>query len=190
MWTSPTPATTPAADTYPPPSWHTDTAELAHRHLRAARPRTAGDPHATKRWRAARGAVTMVNVTECESMVACVRRAAASDVTVLGELRAEMFRAMGTAGVQHPGWRRSAQDWFGAHHDNPQGVPRGRAHARRRGHGQVASAAVPHWARSTGVARAELMATGDGLTLYEAAGFTATRYPAMRATLSAAPDHP
>ena len=27
------------------------------------------------------------------------------------------------------------------------------------------------------------MATGDGLTLYEAAGFTATRFPAMRASL-------
>ena len=55
--------------------------------------------------------------------------------------------------------------------------------ARRQGHGQAAFTAVLDWARSTGAARAELMATGDGLTLYEAAGFTATRFPAMRASL-------
>lgn len=62
--------------------------------------------------------------------------------------------------------------------------------ARRKGRGQVAFAAVLDWARSTGVAQAELMATGDGLTMYEAAGFVAARYPAMRASLSAATDHP
>lgn len=27
---------------------------------------------------------------------------------------------MGTSGVEHPGWRRSAQEWFGAHLDDPQ----------------------------------------------------------------------
>lgn len=54
----------------------------------------------------------------------------------------------------------------------------------------MAFAAVLDWARSTGVAQAELMATGDGLTMYEAAGFVAARYPAMRASLSAATDHP
>lgn len=169
----------------------------------------------------------MVCMAECESTVVCVRRAVASDVAALVELRSEMFRAMGTSGVEHPGWRRSAQDWFRAHLDDPRvcivvvqvgsrvvstamaairdgvpspGCPDGgdvlisnvctRPQARRQGHGEVTFAAVLDWARSTGVARAELMATGDGLTMYEAAGFAAARYPAMRVSLSAAPAGP
>lgn len=60
--------------------------------------------------------------------------------------------------------------------------------ARRQGHGQVAFAAVLEWAHSTGVPRAELMATSGGQAMYEAAGFAVTIYPAMRAPLSAAQD--
>lgn len=56
--------------------------------------------------------------------------------------------------------------------------------ARRRGHGRAAFTAVLAWARSTGVPRAELMATGDGQGMYEAEGFTSTVFPAMRASLS------
>lgn len=58
--------------------------------------------------------------------------------------------------------------------------------ARGQGHGQAAFAAVLEWANSTGVPRAELMATTDGQAMYEAAGFAVTRYPAMRAPLSTA----
>lgn len=55
--------------------------------------------------------------------------------------------------------------------------------ARRQGHAGAALGAVMDWARSTGVPRAELMATGDGISLYRNAGFVPTRYPAMRAPL-------
>lgn len=61
---------------------------------------------------------------------------------------------------------------------------------RRQGYGQLAFTAVLDWARSTGACWAELVATGDGVTMYESAGFVATRYPAMRASLSVAPDGP
>ncbi|WP_222432293.1 GNAT family N-acetyltransferase [Leekyejoonella antrihumi] len=138
----------------------------------------------------------------------------------LVELRAEMFRAMGTADVDNSGWRRSAQDWFRGHVESAAvhivvvevearvvstamatirdsapspSCPAGGdvlisnvctlPAARRRGHGQLAFTAVLAWARSTGVARAELMATGEGRAMYESAGFTATAHPAMRMPL-------
>lgn len=73
------------------------------------------------------------------------------------------------------------------------GVPAGRdvlvsnvctsASHRGRGHGRAAFEAVMAWAASTGVGRAELMATDDGRSLYERAGFTPTAHPALRATL-------
>lgn len=169
----------------------------------------------------------MVCMAKCELAVVCVRRAVTSDVPALVELRSEMFRAMGTSGVDHSEWRRAAQDWFRAHLDDAQvcivvveigprvvstamaavraGVPSPDCpggddilisnvctfpEARRQGYGQVAFTALLDWARSTGAARAELMATGDGLTVYEASGFVATRYPAMRVSLSVAPDGP
>ena len=53
--------------------------------------------------------------------------------------------------------------------------------ARRRGYARAAFEAVLAWARSTGIARLELMATGDGQQLYRGAGFAVTRFPAMRA---------
>ena len=55
--------------------------------------------------------------------------------------------------------------------------------ARGRGHGRRAFEAVLEWARATGVARAELMATEAGRRMYERAGFAPTRFPAMRAAL-------
>lgn len=55
---------------------------------------------------------------------------------------------------------------------------------RGRGFGQQAFEAVMEWARGTGVARAELMATGAGRSMYERAGFIETSYPAMRVTLT------
>ncbi|GAB3713848.1 hypothetical protein GCM10028815_30690 [Mariniluteicoccus flavus] len=73
------------------------------------------------------------------------------------------------------------------------GVPDGRdvlisnvctfADHRGRGHGRRAFEAVLEWARSTGVARAELMATADGRAMYERAGFRVESSPAMRARL-------
>ncbi len=39
------------------------------------------------------------------------------------------------------------------------------------------------WARSTGVTRVELYATADGRPMYEAAGFTESRCPAMRCSI-------
>lgn len=55
--------------------------------------------------------------------------------------------------------------------------------ARGRGHGSRALDAVMRWARSTGVGRAELMATDEGRAMYERAGFTPVSFPAMRARL-------
>ncbi len=55
--------------------------------------------------------------------------------------------------------------------------------ARRQGFAREAFEAVMRWAGSTGIGRAELMATGDGQAMYESAGFTVTAHPAMRATL-------
>ncbi len=55
--------------------------------------------------------------------------------------------------------------------------------ARRQGHARAAFEAVMGWARSTGIRRAELMATGEGRSMYCAAGFAATAHPAMRASL-------
>lgn len=54
---------------------------------------------------------------------------------------------------------------------------------RGRGHARAAFGAVMDWARRTGVGRAELMATGEGRTMYEAAGFRESTFPAMRASL-------
>ncbi|TYL55232.1 GNAT family N-acetyltransferase [Nocardioides sp. BGMRC 2183] len=51
------------------------------------------------------------------------------------------------------------------------------------GFGSAALEAVMAWARSTGVGRAELMATEVGRGLYERAGFVETTFPAMRAVL-------
>lgn len=153
--------------------------------------------------------------------MAQVRRATASDLPVLVELRSEMFRAMGTPGVDDSRWRSSARDWFREHLDDARvclvvvevsgrvvstamaairdsapspSCPDGgnilisnvctAPHARRRGHARTAFAAVLEWARSTGVPRAELMATGDGQAMYEAEGCSATASPAMRLSLS------
>lgn len=166
----------------------------------------------------------MGSVMEREVAGRLVRRAVVSDVPALVELRAEMFLAMGSAGVESSEWRKSAQDWFISHLDDARACiviveveqrlvsaamaamrdsapspscPAGGdilvsnvctlPDARRQGHGEVAFTAVLDWARSTGAARAELMATGDGQAMYEAAGFAATRQPAMRAPLSTAP---
>ncbi len=167
----------------------------------------------------------MASVTEREVRGRLVRRAVAADVLALVELRAEMFLAMNTAGVERSDWRTSAQDWFIGHLDDARvcivvvevgsrvvstamaamretapspSCPTGGdilisnvctlPGARRQGHGQVAFAAVLEWAHSTGVPRAELMATSGGQAMYEAAGFAVTIYPAMRAPLSAAQD--
>jgi len=54
---------------------------------------------------------------------------------------------------------------------------------RGHGHGQRAFTAVLDWARASGIRRAELMATTDGQSMYEAAGFTTTKFPAMRALI-------
>nr|WP_279672325.1 GNAT family N-acetyltransferase [Flexivirga meconopsidis] len=54
---------------------------------------------------------------------------------------------------------------------------------RGQGHGQRAFHAALAWARTTGVGRAELMATEGGRRIYESAGFTQTHFPAMRAEL-------
>lgn len=55
---------------------------------------------------------------------------------------------------------------------------------RGHGHGRAAFDHVMAWARRSGVARAELMATASGRGLYERAGFAQTTFPAMRATLT------
>jgi len=55
--------------------------------------------------------------------------------------------------------------------------------ARSQGFGGRAFDAVMEWARATGIARVELMATPSGLGMYERNGFTATAFPAMRAQL-------
>lgn len=54
---------------------------------------------------------------------------------------------------------------------------------RGHGFGQRAFDAALAWARSTGVPRAELMATAAGRGMYERAGFAETSFPAMRADL-------
>lgn len=54
---------------------------------------------------------------------------------------------------------------------------------RGRGFARQVFEAVLDWARATGVARAELMATPEGRGMYERAGFTLTSFPAMRADL-------
>lgn len=56
---------------------------------------------------------------------------------------------------------------------------------RGHGYGRQAFTAVMDWARSTGVARAELLASDDGRAMYERAGFEITHQPAMRTSLSA-----
>lgn len=58
---------------------------------------------------------------------------------------------------------------------------------RGRGHAGAALAEVMRWARATGTARAELMATASGRSLYEREGFAVHGYPAMRATLRPGP---
>ncbi len=60
----------------------------------------------------------MASVTEREVNGRLVRRAVVADVPALVELRAEMFRAMGTADVESSEWRTSAQDWFIGHLDD------------------------------------------------------------------------
>jgi len=56
---------------------------------------------------------------------------------------------------------------------------------RGRGHGRRAFEAVMRWAASTGIGRAELMATEAGQGMYEQTGFTLNKFPAMRADLRA-----
>lgn len=172
--------------------------------------------------------VGMTGPTEGGSAVVNVRPAVSSDAAALVELRTEMFRAIGTSGVDEPGWRAAAQSWFRAHVDDATvfivvvevgsrvvstamaavqvgvpspGSPAGRdvlinnvctlPDARRQGYAQVAFDAVLDWARSSGATRADLMATGDGLNMYEAAGFIARpAATAMRVTLAATAAHP
>jgi GNAT superfamily N-acetyltransferase len=164
----------------------------------------------------------MVFMAESERVARrVVRLARVADVPALVGLRAEMFRAMRTVGVEQDAWRASAANWFAAHVNDPQvcivivlsgqravstamaairdSVPSPTApaggdvlisnvctlpDARGQGHGKAAFAAAMDWARATGLARAELLSTIDGRSMYEAAGFTATAYPAMRAPLS------
>ncbi|ANY07943.1 GNAT family N-acetyltransferase [Pseudonocardia sp. HH130630-07] len=54
---------------------------------------------------------------------------------------------------------------------------------RRRGHARAAFTAVVEWSATTGAGRAELMATAEGHSLYDAAGFRTVTFPAMRAPL-------
>lgn len=56
---------------------------------------------------------------------------------------------------------------------------------RGHGHGRRAFEAVMRWAASTGIGRAELMATEAGQGMYEQTGFTLNKFPAMRADLRA-----
>lgn len=129
-----------------------------------------------------------------------VRPAAAADVEALVTLRGIMFEAMGVA-ADDPRWRAAARRWFVERLADPAyrivvvevrdggdvlvsnvcTLP----DARGQGHGSAAFDAVMAWARETGVARAELMATADGRQLYERAGFCVTAFPAMRADLRA-----
>ena len=148
-----------------------------------------------------------------------VRRATVFDVGALVALRAEMFRATGTA-MTDSRWRSNAHRWFtervkdpiygifvvqagqdvvacamGAVRDaapSPE-VPDGRdvlvsnvctfpAH-RGHGYGKRAFEAVMRWAVSTGIGRAELMATETGRGMYEQTGFVTNRFAAMRADL-------
>jgi hypothetical protein len=150
-----------------------------------------------------------------------VRRATVFDVGALVALRAEMFRATGTA-MTDSRWRSNAHRWFtervkdpiygifvvqagqdvvacamGAVRDaapSPE-VPDGRdvlvsnvctfsAH-RGHGYGKRAFEAVMRWAVSTGIGRAELMATEAGRAMYERTGFVPNRFAAMRADLRA-----
>ncbi|EGD43247.1 acetyltransferase, GNAT family [Nocardioidaceae bacterium Broad-1] len=46
-----------------------------------------------------------------------------------------------------------------------------------RGHGRAAFDAVMEWAQASGVERAELLATVDGRSMYERAGFKETGHP-------------
>ncbi|MDV8023576.1 GNAT family N-acetyltransferase [Rhodococcus sp. IEGM 1330] len=150
-----------------------------------------------------------------------VRRARIGDVDDLVELRAEMFRSMGSVGEDEL-WRAHAFDWFvdrlnnvaygifvvdqsgrvaacamGAVRDAAPSPlsPDGRdvlisnvctaPDLRGKGFGGKAFDAVMDWARQTGIARVELMATPSGRGIYERSGFTANAFPAMRARLSA-----
>ncbi|OZD01872.1 GNAT family N-acetyltransferase [Rhodococcus sp. 06-235-1A] len=150
---------------------------------------------------------------------ATVRRARIGDVDALVELRAEMFRSMGS-NADGQLWRTHAFDWFVARLDDADyGIfvvdhngavvacamgavrdaapsplsPDGRdvlisnvctaPDARGNGFGRGAFEAVMAWARETGIARAELMATPSGLGIYQRNGFTANTFPAMRAQL-------
>lgn len=61
---------------------------------------------------------------------------------------------------------------------------------RGQGHASAALAEVMAWARTTGTARAELMATASGRGLYERVGFLMHAYPAMRAPVSPRADTP
>lgn len=54
---------------------------------------------------------------------------------------------------------------------------------RGQGYGRAVFAVVMDWARMTGVARAELMATAGGQRIYENVGFHPAQHPAMRASL-------
>lgn len=54
---------------------------------------------------------------------------------------------------------------------------------RGQGHGRRAFDAVMDWARSTGIQRAELMATEEGRKMYERSGFAVTPCPSMRTPL-------
>ncbi|WP_222121676.1 GNAT family N-acetyltransferase [Microbacterium sp. BH-3-3-3] len=54
---------------------------------------------------------------------------------------------------------------------------------RGHGYGRTVFDAVMSWARQMGVARVELMATPSGQSIYERAGFSVVRFPAMRASL-------
>lgn len=58
---------------------------------------------------------------------------------------------------------------------------------RGQGHGRRAFDAVMDWARSTGIHRAELMATEDGRKMYERSGFAVTQCPSMRSLIAQTP---
>ncbi|MDI9894289.1 GNAT family N-acetyltransferase [Rhodococcus sp. IEGM 1381] len=152
---------------------------------------------------------------------AMVRQASIGDVDALVELRAEMFRAMGSV-TDDERWRTNAVDWFigrlddsdysifvveqngvvvacavGAVRDaapspmSPDGgdvlisnvctAPDARGNGN--GFGRRAFESVMAWARETGIARAELMATPSGEGIYQRNGFVTNAFPAMRAQL-------
>jgi len=54
---------------------------------------------------------------------------------------------------------------------------------RRQGHARRAISGVLSWAEARGVARVELVATGEGRGLYEGLGFQEATYPLMRMQL-------